>query len=150
MIFTNLNRLIVDNYSADIEEALSFFCANKTKFTIISNNNFIINNTSSVTTYNYHHINNASFLWHSHRKTIDIYIILQGKAIMEIADIDYLIPSKKYQNKIDTIFYNGDAQSLLKLYKNDILICYPEDAHHLLRDYISFDIKLCIFKIKIH
>lgn len=149
MIFTNLKHLIADNYELKIEEALVYFCANKTKLYTHSNTAYSINKFSSISVQSNFLMNDPLFLWHSHCKFIDIHIILQGQGIAETADIDQLTILKKYHTKSDMIFYSGDAQSLIKMYKDDILICYPEDAHHFLNHYISENVKICTLKVAI-
>lgn len=80
--------------------------------------------------------------YESHKKYIDIQLIVDGKEIIEVSNsssLDILIP---YDNMKDVMFYKQpvNANSRLILNKGDIAIFYPFDAHMPCVSYSQDDI----------
>ena len=66
----------------------------------------------------------------SHRKYIDVQVILEGEEIIEVIDSNFLEVSMPYDKGMDLIKYKDTNQSsLIRLGKGDVAIFYPEDAH---------------------
>ena len=66
----------------------------------------------------------------SHRKYIDVQVIVAGEELMEVKDISQLAVSDPYAPERDLIKY-GDAAdtSVLKLRAGDVAVFFPEDGH---------------------
>ncbi|MGL4562933.1 MAG: YhcH/YjgK/YiaL family protein [Brevinema sp.] len=127
MIITKLERLIVDDYPRHIEEALIFFCGNKTKIT--QNSKSFYQDEQGIDYLIFNHIPDKKYLWHSYKNLIQIYIIISGELFLEFADLDTMIPDKQ-ENSI--IFYQGIKEGRIKLSTNSIAILFPEEVHRLL------------------
>lgn len=66
----------------------------------------------------------------SHRKYVDIQIIVRGVEAMDIADISRLSLSEPYDVEKDVMFWNPPermARTILKT--GDYIVLYPENAH---------------------
>lgn len=66
----------------------------------------------------------------SHRKYVDIQIMLDGAERMDIADISRLSLSEEYNEDKDVLFWNIPSRmASITLRKGDYVILYPENAY---------------------
>lgn len=66
----------------------------------------------------------------SHRKYIDVQVIVAGEELMEVEDISRLAVSQPYDPERDFIKYADTAvASVLRMGTGDVAIFYPEDGH---------------------
>ena len=66
----------------------------------------------------------------SHRKYVDIQIIVKGEELMDIADISRLTIKANYNLKDDVMFWNiTERMARITLRAGDYIILYPENAH---------------------
>ena len=72
----------------------------------------------------------AEGFFESHRKYIDVQIVLEGQETMEIADITTIAVREPYNAEKDLIVY-GDhpAASWLRIYPGQAAVFFPEDVH---------------------
>ena len=72
----------------------------------------------------------------SHRKFVDIQLILDGEEIMQVTDISRLHERVVYDNRKDVVLYtatNLTASTILR--PDSIMILYPRDAHRSMSMY---------------
>lgn len=66
----------------------------------------------------------------SHRKYIDIQIMLEGEEVMDIVDTSRLSVKEEYDVKKDIMFWNVPTRmARTSLKAGDCIILYPENAH---------------------
>lgn len=66
----------------------------------------------------------------SHRKYIDIQIIVNGEELMQIADISRLYIQEEYDGEKDIMFWKTPDQVMsVTLKQGDYIVLYPENAH---------------------
>jgi biofilm protein TabA len=66
----------------------------------------------------------------SHKKYVDIQLLINGYEQMEYVDIDKLIIKEKYNEEKDlTIYDNYEHTSKILLQKSDVAIFFPDDGH---------------------
>jgi biofilm protein TabA len=66
----------------------------------------------------------------SHRKYIDVQVIVAGEELMEVEDLARLTASQDYNPDRDFLKYADTASaSVLKLRAGDVAIFFPEDGH---------------------
>lgn len=66
----------------------------------------------------------------SHRKYIDIQIMVEGRESMDLVDISKLTVKEQYDTEKDVMFWNiPDRMSRTTLTEGDYIILYPENAH---------------------
>jgi biofilm protein TabA len=66
----------------------------------------------------------------SHRRYIDVQVIVEGEELMEVEDIARLVVSAPYLPERDLIKYADTAvASVLRMRAGDVAIFYPEDGH---------------------
>lgn len=68
-------------------------------------------------------------LWESHRKYLDIHIILEGKEYVEISNRSNLKNTKAYDDEGDYELWDGVAEDVVLLEKGDFIVLYPHEAH---------------------
>ena len=69
--------------------------------------------------------------WESHRKFIDIHIILEGEENVGYSPISLLKPLGVYDQEADAILYQNSSDECSRLFlpEKNFCIFYPEDAH---------------------
>lgn len=66
----------------------------------------------------------------SHRKYIDIQLMVKGNEFMDLADISSLTTSEEYNEEEDVIFWNLPKRlARTTLRAGDYIVLYPETAH---------------------
>lgn len=66
----------------------------------------------------------------SHRKYIDVQILIEGEEAMDISDISRLVIKEKYNIEKDVMYWNiPNRMARIKLKAGDYVILYPENAH---------------------
>ncbi|MFZ5496695.1 MAG: YhcH/YjgK/YiaL family protein [Verrucomicrobiota bacterium] len=66
----------------------------------------------------------------SHRKYIDVQVLVEGEELMEVEDIARLTVSQPYLEERDFIKYaDTTAASVLRMRSGDMAVFFPEDGH---------------------
>lgn len=68
----------------------------------------------------------------SHKKYIDLQLLIEGEELMEYSDIEKLIVKVKYNDETDFIIYDTpekNTTSKILLVSNDMAIYFPNDGH---------------------
>jgi len=72
----------------------------------------------------------AEGFFESHRKYIDVQVVVEGVELMELADISRLTVSKPYDAEKDYLAYADYADaSVLRLVEGDGAVFFPADGH---------------------
>ncbi len=72
----------------------------------------------------------ADAFFESHRKFIDVQVVLDGEELMEVADIGRMTQRQPYNADRDLIVYEDSSESsLLRVYPGQIAIFFPTDVH---------------------
>jgi YhcH/YjgK/YiaL family protein len=72
----------------------------------------------------------AEGFFESHRKYIDVQVVVAGEELMELADIDRMTVRDSYNPDRDLVTYNDHAgATLLRTKAGDAAIFYPADVH---------------------
>lgn len=69
--------------------------------------------------------------WESHKKYIDLQIVLSGEEYMCYHPIDLLTVSDAYKEEEDYMLYHNDVESFsyIKVPQDYFCVFYPEDGH---------------------
>lgn len=66
----------------------------------------------------------------SHRKYIDVQVIVEEEELMEVEDISRLVVSEPYNPERDFIKYaDTPVASVLRMRTGDVAVFFPEDGH---------------------
>lgn len=66
----------------------------------------------------------------SHRKYIDVQVIIEGEELMEVEDVSRLTVAEAYNPDRDFIKYADTATaSVLRMHPGDVAVFFPEDGH---------------------
>jgi biofilm protein TabA len=66
----------------------------------------------------------------SHRKYIDVQVIVQGEELMEVEDVSRLSVTYAYNPERDLIKYaDATVASVLRMRAGDVAVFFPEDGH---------------------
>ena len=87
--------------------------------------------------------------WESHRKYLDLHLMLKGPEQIDVNFIDNM-EQKEFVDEDDFLPLEGEPNSHVVLTEGDFLLCYPKDAHRTaVQVNTPAAIKKAIFKIKI-
>lgn len=74
-------------------------------------------------------------LLESHRKNVDIQLIISGKEVMHIADVSRLSLQQEYDADKDIMIWNMPAYTAeISIQAGDCIVLYPENAHCVSRN----------------
>ena len=120
----------------NISDCVKYFSVNnvfKDAFETLKNIKYGENDTQL--TVNFSELNTSDFdadgtpkPFEAHRKYIDLHYIFEGSEDFGYANIMYLGPVTKYNEKNDYLLLKGEI-SRITLYAGDFAIVFPEDAH---------------------
>ncbi len=66
----------------------------------------------------------------SHRRYIDVQVIVDGEELMEVEDVSRLVVTLPYEAERDLIKYADSAEAaVLKMRVGDVAVFFPEDGH---------------------
>ncbi len=65
----------------------------------------------------------------SHKKYVDIQMVLSGQELILISDISVLSVSEEYDEDRDVMFWKGETQCSLLLEEGNMVILLPNEAH---------------------
>jgi YhcH/YjgK/YiaL family protein len=84
--------------------------------------------------------------WESHRRYIDIQIMVDGSERMDVADLSTMSDATVYDEKKDAILFSGTTGTSLPLVVNEgqFAIFFPHDAH---RPTVAVDAPTTIRKV---
>ncbi|GHH97772.1 YhcH/YjgK/YiaL family protein [Neobacillus kokaensis] len=68
-------------------------------------------------------------IWESHKKYVDIHLILEGQEFIGYELFDRMSMKEAYHEDDDYYLMDGPLQSMNKLEKGDFAIYYPQDVH---------------------
>jgi len=72
----------------------------------------------------------ADAFFESHRKYIDVQVILDGEELMEVADLSRMKARQPYSDERDLIVYEDNTESSqLRVYAGQGAIFFPVDVH---------------------
>jgi biofilm protein TabA len=72
----------------------------------------------------------ADGFFESHRKYIDVQVVLEGEELMEVADVGRMTVRQPYNQERDLVVYEDSTEaSHLRVYPGQVAIFFPTDAH---------------------
>lgn len=92
----------------------------------------------------------ADCIMESHRKYIDIQVMIEGEELMGISALDGQIPTTPYDAERDAAFYEKKYDALFKVKEKHFTIFYPHDLHMPSMKVESVQkIKKAVFKVAV-
>jgi biofilm protein TabA len=73
--------------------------------------------------------NEMDCLWESHKKYLDVHVILEGEEIVNISDSSQMNVTKEYDDTGDYMLHSGIKQQSIHLKKGSFLVLYPNEVH---------------------
>lgn len=94
----------------------------------------------------------ADGFFESHRKYVDVQVILDGEELMEVADIAQMVPRQPYNPDRDLLVYEDNTSaSLLRVFPGQAAVFFPSDCHmptlRIRADAVT--VRKCVVKIPI-
>lgn len=72
----------------------------------------------------------ADGFFESHRKYVDVQMVLDGEEQMELADLRRMAPKQPYHAERDLQVYEDDTSaSLLRVFTGQVAVFFPSDVH---------------------
>lgn len=111
-----------------LKEAVDYLL--KLDFGNLSLGRHVVNEKFFYNVIEYKTTNDMSVPYESHKKYIDIQILVSGEELMQVDDISHLRICDEYNEQKDCTFYQAsDNNSGVVFRPGSVLILYPKDAH---------------------
>lgn len=88
----------------------------------------------------------------SHRKYLDLQWVIQGSEIIEVCDIQYLLPNRRYCIEKDIQLYHSSEGVEYVIKEGEGILLYPMNAHRpciAVNETLLSEVKKIVFKIPI-
>lgn len=93
-----------------------------------------VNNEFFYNVQEYETTDEPNKLYESHRKYVDIQLLISGEEILQVTDIDRMQVAKTYNPEKDYILYKPSAISSGTILRpGSVMILYPKDGHRSMR-----------------
>lgn len=103
----------------------------------------VVNDNFFYSIIEYETTNESNKPYESHKRYVDIQMLLSGEEIMQTVDTNRLLICEQYDYEKDCVLYcSSDMAASIVLRPGSIMVLYPKDAHRS----ISFDGKSCKVK----
>ncbi|MGL5956032.1 MAG: YhcH/YjgK/YiaL family protein [Brevinema sp.] len=149
MIQTNINYLREKDFHGNLKKAVSYLINNYSQLKAQEVGTYEIDQDFFYMVQEYQSKDTTP--WESHKKYIDIQVILSGEEIMDIAGIHTLKQVGEYDEAKDFIGHEGEVRISMEMGEGDLAIFFPEDVHQpgLKTSQGNSPVKKCLFKIVI-
>lgn len=147
MIYANMKSLKSSDYQGNLKKAIEYLIDNYSsiksqdlgKYEVCEEFFYMVQEYTS----------KDSTPWESHKKYIDIQLIMSGEEKMDVTHKDYLKQIIEYNAEKDWIEYEGDVQISMKMSEGDLAVFFPEDAHQpgLKTEKGNSTVRKCLFKV---
>ncbi|MBI5769974.1 MAG: YhcH/YjgK/YiaL family protein [Verrucomicrobia bacterium] len=94
----------------------------------------------------------ADGFFESHRKFIDVQVVVEGEEAMEIADVSRMTVKQPYNEKRDLIIYEDNTEaSLLRVHAGQVAVFFPNDVHMptLRVRAAAVNVRKCVVKVPV-
>jgi biofilm protein TabA len=68
-------------------------------------------------------------IWESHKKYLDVHVVLEGEEIVNISDFSSMEITKPYDEAGDYMLFYGVKEYSVCLKKGSFLVLYPNEVH---------------------
>ena len=85
----------------------------------------------------------------SHRKYLDIHLVLENTEDMAVSSVKSTTVSQPYNKENDIELYEGKVEQLIHLKSGECLITFPEDLHQPKVRVNDLPLKKVVFKVAI-
>ncbi|MGL4677628.1 MAG: YhcH/YjgK/YiaL family protein [Brevinema sp.] len=149
MIQTNIKYLGENDFHGNLKKAVSYLISNYIQLKVQDVGKYEVDPVFFYMIQEYQSKDNTP--WESHKKYIDIQVILSGEEIMDIAGIHTLTQLGEYDAEKDFIGYEGQVRISMTMKEGDLAVFFPEDVHQpgLKTPKGNSLVKKCLFKILI-
>jgi biofilm protein TabA len=73
--------------------------------------------------------NEIDCLWESHKKYLDVHVILEGEEFVNVSDGSQMKVTKEYDETGDYMLHSGVKQQQIHLKKGSFLALFPNEVH---------------------
>jgi len=131
MILDQLTKLELYKATVPQAEHILSFLKQHNVFELIEGQYPINGESAYIIIQNYQTKPDSEKKWESHKKFIDVQLVLEGTEHIGYRPIDSLNNTEPYNDENDFTLYPNDSveATYLKLNKGDFAIFYPNDAH---------------------
>ena len=130
MIFTNINDKLQNNsLTKDIQFCIDYAVKNRNKILSLENGSYDIDyNGIKMNVGKYFTKKEEDKFWESHKKYLDVQIMIDGSERVAINDIRNM-REKSFDSERDLIILDGDKMFDVIIENGDVLVFFPNDVH---------------------
>ena len=130
MIFTNMNDEVQNKRLAkDIQFCIEFAKKNENKILSLVHGSYDVGyNDIKMNVGKYFTKSENEKFWESHKKYLDVQIMIDGSERVAINDIRNM-REKSFDSKRDLVILDGDKMFDVIIENGDVLVFFPNDVH---------------------
>ena len=130
MIFTNINDEAQNkNLAKDIQFCIEFAKKNENKILSLVHGSYDVGyNNIKMNVGKYFTKNENEKFWESHKKYLDVQIMIDGSERVAINDIRNM-REKSFDSERDLVILDGDKMFDVIIENGDVLVFFPNDVH---------------------
>ena len=130
MIFTNINdKLQNSSLTKDIQFCIDYAERNREKILSLENGSYDVDyNGIKMNVGKYFTKREEEKFWESHKKYLDVQIMIDGIERVAINDIRNM-REKSFDSERDLIILDGDKMFDVIIENGDVLVFFPNDVH---------------------
>ena len=130
MIFTNINdKLQNSSLTKDIQFCIDYAVKNREKILSLENGSYDVDyNGIKMNVGKYFTKREEEKFWESHKKYLDVQIMIDGSERVAINDIRNM-REKSFDSERDLIILDGDKMFDVIIENGDVLVFFPNDVH---------------------
>ncbi len=147
MIQTNIKYLKQDQFTGNLQKAVDYLVKNYEDISKQEVGKYAVDPDFFYLVQEYETKDDVK--WESHKKYIDIQVMVSGEEIIEVSLIDYM-SSGDYDEEKDFVPHSGGALVSIVMRSGDAAIFFPEDVHKpALKSAEKEKVKKIVFKVVI-
>ncbi len=130
MIFTNVNdKLQNESLAKDIQFCIDYAVKNRDKILTMENGSYDVgDNGIKMNVGKYFTKQEKDKFWESHRKYLDVQIMIDGSERVAINDIRNM-SEKSFDSERDLVILEGNKLFDVVIENGDVLVFFPNDVH---------------------
>ncbi len=147
MVQTNIKYLKAEDFTGNMKNAVSYLLKNYDNLKSQEVGKYEVDSTLYYMIQEYD--SKEKVVWESHKKYIDIQVVLSGEELMNVTGIHDLTPLEYNEDK-DFLGHEGKVLIPMIMKEGDLAVFYPEDVHQPgLRIAEPVPVKKCVMKVLI-
>ncbi|MGT2846855.1 YhcH/YjgK/YiaL family protein [Streptococcus massiliensis] len=85
----------------------------------------------------------------THHRYLDVHLVIENEEKMAMSSASHARVREEYDSEKDIAFFDGEVEQVVRLFKGNCLVTFPEDYHQPKVRVNEERVKKIVFKVKI-